>query len=123
MADMAISKDRKRRLGEIVAHERARLRMSQQEFANRAKLSMRTVSNVEQGLISGRPSDKTKRGIEEALGWAEGDFVRVLGGGEPSEHGEVVTERDADELWVYRRIAGATPEGWRKIRDFIERNL
>lgn len=120
---MSVKKQRDldRHLGETITAERRRMRLSQQQLAARARLSIKTISNIEQGTVSPHPGEGTKAGIEEVLGWSSGDFDRVRAGGRPTHRSRVVTEADANEVFVYQVLKVAPPEAFREIRHILER--
>lgn len=78
------------RLGETVRRDRLRAGMRHQtDLAERAGIGRTTVSKIERG-VPGNYDERTKIGIEAALGWAPGTFERLLSSGQ--------VER-ADEDW------------------------
>lgn len=118
-----MKKSHDERLGEIIASARIRQRLSQQQLATRAGLSMRVLSNMEQGKIPANPHEETKERLEEALGWSVGDFDRVRKGGEPSAQTRVIAEVDEDLLFIYRMAPNAPAEAIREMRKALERHL
>lgn len=72
-----------RRLGERISGARARLRLTQQELADRIGVSVKTVNNLEAGR-TGPPRPANRALLEDALGWAPGSVRAILDGGEPT---------------------------------------
>lgn len=79
-----------RRLGELIRADQEQLYGTQQEFADAAGVSLRTVES----LLSGQPANyrtRTVADVEAALEWEPGSIQRVLEGGRPrrSPHPEL----------------------------------
>lgn len=72
-----------RRAGLVVRNRRIELGIQrQEELAQRANISLRTVSNIENGRPMTRMGPSVTK-IEVALGWEPGSFQAVLAGQQP----------------------------------------
>ncbi|WP_445520534.1 helix-turn-helix transcriptional regulator [Streptomyces sp. NEAU-174] len=73
-------------LGEVIKTHRRRSRMSQEDLAKAAGLSLRTVGNYERGRIPGSAPlvPDGYYDIAHVLGWTRASVDKVLAGGEPS---------------------------------------
>jgi len=78
---MSRQEDRSRRLARYVAARRDQLGLSQEALADQAGLNHKTVHTVESGKHW--PVARTRRALEPALGWVEGDIDRIADGGFP----------------------------------------
>lgn len=134
------------RLADKIRKRRAELDLSQQALADAAKVSLRTIPNLE----GGQPAkDRTLARIERALGWAPGSIDTILDveGGEPSplaaepalestqgvdDPVALILDADLDELIDMCRTVEADPkygiagaEAWLlralKLRDAAQR--
>jgi transcriptional regulator with XRE-family HTH domain len=74
-----------KRLANAVLDRRAYLGLTQEAFAARANLAVKTVQRVEDGQES-RP--KTLGALDRAAGWVSGSARKVVAGGEPEVEGE-----------------------------------
>lgn len=70
---------------------------SRAEFAAHAGMSKRTVDRIERAEPH-TYSERTKARVESALGWADGSFDHVLGGGRP-RYVTDPTLAEMSELW------------------------
>ncbi len=70
------------RVARYVIDRRGRLGLTQEELADRAGLDRKTIYHLESA--ERWPQVKTRGALEEALGWASGDLVRIGEGGEPT---------------------------------------
>lgn len=96
-------------LGEWMDRRRVELRLTWREVAERADLSIAGLNAIRNGTRN--PTDLTRRGIEEALGWGGGSVTAVLAGGKPTTatrlyehefHGDVAAP--ADEVEKIRQL-------------------
>lgn len=95
------------RLGALVLARRKHLRMTQAEVDAAGGPSPKTLQQIEAGSAASIKTH-TKRGLEMALGWMQGDVDRVLDGGEPTPavrpsiepRTEVLAERPGERLIV-----------------------
>jgi transcriptional regulator with XRE-family HTH domain len=101
---MAGQLDRER-VAKYVVARRGSLGMTQEQLAERAGVTVKTVYNLES---AGRwPQARTRGAIEKALGWRSGDLTRVGEGGEPvpqaasEEPGMDTMLRELRELEAY----------------------
>ncbi|REE95309.1 helix-turn-helix domain-containing protein [Thermomonospora umbrina] len=77
---MAGQVDRER-VAKYVVARRGSLGLTQEQLAERAGVTVKTVYNLESG---GRwPQARTRGAVESALGWQPGDLVRIGEGREP----------------------------------------
>jgi transcriptional regulator with XRE-family HTH domain len=70
------------RVARYVIDRRGGLGLTQEELADRAGLDRKTIYHLESA--ERWPQVKTRGALEEALGWASGDLIRIAEGGEPS---------------------------------------
>lgn len=78
---MAGEMDRER-VAKYVVARRGSLGLTQEQLAERAGVTVKTIYNLEAG---GRwPQARTRAAIESALHWSSGDLVRVAEGYEPA---------------------------------------
>lgn len=78
---MAGQLDRER-VAKYVVARRGALGLTQEQLAERAGVTVKTIYNLESG---GRwPQARTRGAIEEALHWRPGDLVRIAEGQEPT---------------------------------------
>lgn len=92
------------RVAKYVVARRGALGLTQEQLAERAGVTVKTVYNLEAG---GRwPQARTRGAVEAALQWRSGDLVLVGDGGEPDEaerraaHGDEAV-RELAELDAY----------------------
>jgi transcriptional regulator with XRE-family HTH domain len=102
---MSRQQDRSRRLARYVAARRDALGLSQAALADQAGLDPKTVHTLETGKHW--PVTKTRRALEPALGWTEGDFERIADGGFPATG--PLPEDDPDGV-VAAAMAGASSD-------------
>lgn len=103
---MSRQQDRSRRVARYVAARRDSLGLSQEALADRAGLNPKTISTLEAGKHW--PVAKTRRALEPALGWDEGDFEKIADGGFPAT-GPLPVD-DPDGL-IAAAMASAESEG------------
>lgn len=83
------------RVAKYVVARRGALGLTQEQLAERAGVTVKTVYNLESG---GRwPQARTRGAIEEALRWRAGDLVRIAEGQEPTPV-QVGAEPDLDTV-------------------------
>lgn len=98
---------------------------SQQMLAEVAKVSLRTIGNLERGIDV---SYTTLGRVEAALGWAPGSAAEILNGGEPRPAAPSSAAR-ADRRGIdaanprRQKIIDATPELLLDIHGFVEEVL
>lgn len=71
------------RVARYVIDRRGGLGLTQEELAERAGLDRKTIYHLESA--ERWPQVKTRGALEEALGWASGDLMRIAEGGEPGD--------------------------------------
>lgn len=92
---MAGQVDRER-VAKYVVARRGSLGLTQEQLAERAGVTVKTIYNLESG---GRwPQARTRGAIEAALRWRPGDLVRIGEGQEPSVIPEEAAEPDLDTV-------------------------
>ncbi|HEX2315867.1 MAG TPA: helix-turn-helix transcriptional regulator [Thermomonospora sp.] len=95
---MAGQVDRER-VAKYVVARRGSLGLTQEQLAERAGVTVKTVYNLEAG---GRwPQARTRGAIESALGWQPGDLVRIGEGREPARQ---ATAQEPDMETVVREL-------------------
>lgn len=108
------------RLGEQIRRARGRARLSQEDLANRAHVSKRTIGSYENGRVPEGPGipDGYYR-VADALGWTSDSVDRILDGGDPaaSKTSPAAVEHALAELLApvfgltdLARDAGAPPD-------------
>lgn len=86
----------RQRLAACMDTRREDLRLTWAEVAKKAGVSRETLRQIRNGEGEIRPL--TRRGIEDALGWAPGSITAILAGGEPTLAGASKDEgRTRDE--------------------------
>jgi transcriptional regulator with XRE-family HTH domain len=85
------------RVGALVKAERRRRGLTQPGFSDRYGLSVRILSDIENGA-RGNFDDQTKALIEAAMRWAPGSVDAVLSGAEPAARLDDAWER-LSVLW------------------------
>lgn len=105
------------RLGDAIRRRRVSLRMTQEQLAEAANVSVNTIRNLEQGK---RARQLTLPPINAALGWVEDSYILVLDGGVP-----VVEDppEPADDALHLPRPAGVGPDEWADITEKLVRDL
>lgn len=93
--DEATSRER---LAGAVISARGRLDVTQEEFAERAVLSLKTVQRIELRRV--RPTVKTFNGLDRGAGWKAGSARRLYEDGDEPEVDEPGDETDAGKPWV-----------------------
>ncbi len=69
------------RLADAIEKRRLDLDLTWKELAELAGISTTTLENIRRGRL---PRARTRRRIEDALGWEHGSINAVLGGGQPT---------------------------------------
>lgn len=87
---------------------RAALGVSQQEFAERGGLHLKTIQRIEAGAIT--PRGRTLLGVDTAAGWAPGRARAILDGNEVTE------ARSADPSNAGEHPEQLTPRWWLALR-------
>jgi transcriptional regulator with XRE-family HTH domain len=91
-----MSREDRQRVADYIRARRGDLGLSQEQLADKAKVALKTVTNVESGTTWPQAASRAK--LESALGLASGDIVRIGRGGEPAptapEMGELPPEFD-----------------------------
>lgn len=77
---------------------RERLDLTQEEFAERAVLSLKTVQRIELRRV--RPTIKTFNGLDRGAGWKAGSARRLYEDGVVPEVDEADEESDGGKPWV-----------------------
>ncbi|GAA2586149.1 helix-turn-helix transcriptional regulator [Actinomadura fulvescens] len=97
---MAGELDRER-IAKYVVARRGSLGLTQEQLAERAGVTVKTIYNLEAG--ERWPQARTRSAIETALEWRSGDLVRVGEGLEPArqETDMTVVLRELEELNAY----------------------
>lgn len=81
------------RVAKYVVARRGSLGLTQEQLAERAGVTVKTIYNLEAG--ERWPQARTRGAIEGALRWRSGDLVRIGEGNEPTSVGE---EADLDTV-------------------------
>lgn len=101
---MAGELDRER-VAKYVVARRGSLGLTQEQLAERAGVTVKTIYNIEAG--ERWPQARTRSVIEHALEWGSGDLVRIAEGAEPTaangaaEAGLDAVLRELEELNAY----------------------
>lgn len=96
------------RLGEEIRSRRVLLRLTQQQLADRARVSVNTIRNLEKG---NRSRDLTLPGIDDALGWEDGSYRRILEGERPII-ADVSVDAPLDDSLRLERPDDLSDEDW-----------
>lgn len=87
------------RLGSALKTRREQLRLTQQDVAKRAQISVQTVKTLESGRTHGRyPGALTL--VAMALGWRADSPRAILAGGEPELVEEAARDGRTTEQWL-----------------------
>lgn len=86
---VTVSRTDVERLAHGIIAARERLGLSQDEFAGRAGIALKTVQRIELGLVA--PRARTFAGLDRGAGWAPGSARALF------EHGTTPTPADTDE--------------------------
>ncbi|MFC7929129.1 helix-turn-helix domain-containing protein [Streptomyces cinereoruber] len=85
------------RLGQALTTSRQAQRLTQDELAERAGVSLGSVKNAEAGVVPKARMPYTVPAIARALGWPDGAVDAVLeGDGPPGEWGDVSVQQSVD---------------------------
>ncbi|MDL4774951.1 MULTISPECIES: helix-turn-helix domain-containing protein [Thermomonosporaceae] len=113
---MAGELDRER-IAKYVVARRGSLGLTQEQLAERAGVTVKTIYNLEAG--ERWPQARTRSAIEDALQWRPGDLVRIGEGGEPAgaspRPGMDVVLKELDELNAYFADLRADPGDKRRM--------
>jgi transcriptional regulator with XRE-family HTH domain len=89
-----------KRLAESVIDRRSELKLTQEEFALRGGINVKTVTRVEKGQID--PRVKTLGALDRAAGWASGSARGILEDGRPptllDDLGDLYKQEPRDEV-------------------------
>lgn len=116
------------RLATGVLAARERLRITQEEFAERSGLALKTIQRVEQGQIN--PRTKTFAGLDQGAGWAPGSASALFRDGrEPAVLGERLrrtltqTEQRLIQVYILLRQMGLTEADAKRLAFQVGRQL
>lgn len=109
-----MSREDRQRVADLVRARRGKLDLSQEELAAKAGVSLRTVTNIESGRTWPIATNRSK--LEGALGWADGDLVRIGRGGEPSVAAAEAEEPTREQVDVLSDLPSDPAERMGELR-------
>lgn len=110
----------RQRVGAYIAARRQELGLTQRQLGDRAGLSDRSVHRWETQTEGRIHETIGSRGLEAALGWAEGSLLRIEQGGEPVLADEPVTGtihiEDGESSVIAYAVTQSDKEEARRLR-------
>lgn len=106
------------RLGDAIRRRRVALRLTQEDLADKAGVSVNTIRNLEQGR---RARELTLPRITDALGWVGGSYFLILDGGDPLV--EETPEEENDDALRLERPEGISDAEWNRVKAKVLRDV